>query len=278
MQDVSINDLSPLEIEYLQREAVTRLQAMDIAVSHGILKGLSARGVFQRLSSNSQARRKISDKGEQLLRNVEIETHIVTCFEHTELHAVFGQPLEVLVGSSPRPVMTPNMHSASSTPALLNLEKQVHPPSPSSPTRMTDSPPDELNVTTNSTTSVSFDPSSVASPPSPCTLRRQVLTPLGQQVPTIVRKAIEHLDSNGVKLEGLFRIPGSKARMAEVTAYVVCVCVCMLCVCGDVCCACVCVFVHVCVLCMCMCVFVHVCCACVCVFVHVCVCRWVWVV
>ena len=42
---------------------MTSLQAMDIGVSHGILKSLSARGMFQRTSLNSQARRKITDKG-----------------------------------------------------------------------------------------------------------------------------------------------------------------------------------------------------------------------
>ena len=63
MQEVSIRDLSPMEVEFLQREAVTRLQKMDVAVSHGILKALSSRGAFQRSSSNSQARRKITDKG-----------------------------------------------------------------------------------------------------------------------------------------------------------------------------------------------------------------------
>lgn len=197
LQEVSVNDLCLLEIEYLQREAVTRLQKMDVAVSHGILKGFSARGVFQRLSSNSQARRRISDKEMQ--------------------HAVFGQPLEALAGNAipaPAPVLH-TMHSATSSPALTYLDQQCHTPSPSSPTRTSDTSTEEFNATPSNTSSASLDVFSVVSPPSPRTLRRQALTPPEQQVPMIVRKAIEHLDTKGVKVEGLFRIPGSKARIAE---------------------------------------------------------------
>ncbi|KAL5460443.1 hypothetical protein EMCRGX_G033893 [Ephydatia muelleri] len=176
LQEVSIRDLSPMEVEFLQREAVTRLQKMDVAVSHGILKALSSRGAFQRSSSNSQARRKITDKAEQ--------------------HAVFGQPLEAIVGSTPP---TPQSHASS----------------PSSPTRTSEGPLEEFNMTPNVSNSSLLDPYAVTSPPSPRTLRRQALTPSEQQVPTLVKKTIEHLDTKGVKLEGLFRIPGSKARIAE---------------------------------------------------------------
>lgn len=37
--DVSINELSKVEIQALQRLAITTLQGMDIPVSHGLLKG-----------------------------------------------------------------------------------------------------------------------------------------------------------------------------------------------------------------------------------------------
>jgi len=37
--DIPINKLSKVEIESLQRGAVTALQALDIPVSHGIVKG-----------------------------------------------------------------------------------------------------------------------------------------------------------------------------------------------------------------------------------------------
>ena len=37
--DVSVNELSKVEVQALQRLAITILQSMDIPVSHGLLKG-----------------------------------------------------------------------------------------------------------------------------------------------------------------------------------------------------------------------------------------------
>eukprot|EP00731_Ephydatia_muelleri_P030835 Em0022g349a len=107
------------------------------------------------------------------------------------------------------------MHNVISSPVLPLLEQQSHASSPSSPTRTSEGPLEEFNMTPNVSNSSLLDPYAVTSPPSPRTLRRQALTPSEQQVPTLVKKTIEHLDTKGVKLEGLFRIPGSKARIAE---------------------------------------------------------------
>lgn len=41
-------------------------------------------------------------------------------------------------------------------------------------------------------------------------------------MPSIVTKAIDYLDTKGVKMEGLFRISGAKARINEVIALTVC--------------------------------------------------------
>ena len=170
---------------------------------------------------------------------------------------MFGQPLEVIVTSpaqAPITMLNSTLHNTTSSPLLPNLEQLGHASSPSSPTRVSETYFEELNTTANSSSSQLFDPYTVTSPPSPRALRRQALTPSEQQIPTLVKKAIEHLDTKGVKLEGLFRIPGSKARIAEVCMCMcvfvhVCVHVCVVCAC--VCCVCMCV---------CMCVLcVHVC-------------------
>jgi hypothetical protein len=52
-------------------------------------------------------------------------------------------------------------------------------------------------------------------PSTPTYLKRQAsILPLSSpQVPQLVRKTIDYLDNNGIKTEGLFRIPGAKARI-----------------------------------------------------------------
>lgn len=37
--DVPVSELSKVEVEGLQRQAVTVLQSMDVPVSHGVIKG-----------------------------------------------------------------------------------------------------------------------------------------------------------------------------------------------------------------------------------------------
>lgn len=39
LPDVSVNELSKVEMQALQRLAITTLQGMDIPVSHGLLRG-----------------------------------------------------------------------------------------------------------------------------------------------------------------------------------------------------------------------------------------------
>ena len=46
------------------------------------------------------------------------------------------------------------------------------------------------------------------------------LMPADRQVPDLVLKAIQHLDHNGVKVEGLFRVSGAKSRITEVCVFV----------------------------------------------------------
>lgn len=40
LQDVEVTELSRVELQVMQRIAITKLQDMDIPVSHGMLKGL----------------------------------------------------------------------------------------------------------------------------------------------------------------------------------------------------------------------------------------------
>ena len=129
---------------------------------------------------------------------------------------IFGQPLSKLL-----PQDQLKSQSGSSTPV---------PSVPSPQPRSSFSANGAASVSPTSTSSdVSYyldsepNPTSLllealdAMPPSPKAQRRTSLCPADPQVPDIVRKAIHYLDTKGVKTEGIFRIPGAKTRIDEVS-------------------------------------------------------------
>ncbi len=129
---------------------------------------------------------------------------------------MFGMPLTSVLSKDPlRPT------SGTSTPVTPNgtLSRSLHPPS-LSPTFI--SSPDTSLFDDGNATAMLLEALSINSTPSPRARRRQSLCPADRQVPSIVTKAIEYLDTKGVKMEGLFRISGAKSRIKEVIAQFVC--------------------------------------------------------
>lgn len=128
---------------------------------------------------------------------------------------VFGQPLMKVV-DQPKPASgTSTPVPSPPTPSTVPPKIVHHPPlSP------TGSEASFLDGELNPTALLLDELTHSASLPSPHTQRRMSLLPADRQVPDLVLKAIQHLDHNGVKVEGLFRISGAKSRITEV-----CVCV-----------------------------------------------------
>ena len=124
---------------------------------------------------------------------------------------IFGQPLQKLL-----PQDQIKNHSGSSTPVpspqprnlTVNGAASVSPTSTSSDASYLDVEPNPTSLLLEA-----LD----AMPPSPKAQRRMSLCPADPQVPDIVRKAIHYLDTKGVKTEGIFRIPGAKTRIDEVS-------------------------------------------------------------
>jgi len=115
------------------------------------------------------------------------------------------------------------------TPTSL-IQRSVHYPTSTSPTSTTSSEASyaaefvhplhgDLNSAGLLLDSLNISP---APPQSPRSKRRAELSPVDRQVPSIVTKAINYLDSKGVKTEGLFRISGAKSRINEVSRWGVC--------------------------------------------------------
>lgn len=130
---------------------------------------------------------------------------------------VFGLPLTSVLSKDPPRASSTAGTSVPSTPTnTLPRSHHIPPLSPTSTTSSEASIFDEANAT-----SMLLEALSVNTTPSPRAKRRQSLYPVDRQVPTIVTKAIDYLDTKGVKTEGLFRISGAKSRINEVIAYVI---------------------------------------------------------
>ncbi len=242
--DVQISELSKVETDGLQRQAVHALQAMEIPVSYGVLKGdeiihcwryklvlifmllfVGARGKVQMRSFNTFNKRKVIGTEKQgksislasascnlpfacLVDNVVSPDRQAMAGES----GIFGQPLTSVLSKDPlRPT------SGTSTPVTptSTLPRTVHPPSLSPTTSYVS---DTSFLDDSNATAILLEALSSNSTPSPRARRRQSLCPADRQVPSIVTKAIEYLDTKGVKMEGLFRISGAKARINEVIA------------------------------------------------------------
>ena len=122
---------------------------------------------------------------------------------------IFGQPLTKVLGQD-----TPKSLSGAATPISSPLPRNLYPNSVS-PTSTTSSESfidGEPNPTTQLLETISLN-----SAPSPKAQRRQSLYRSDPQVPSIVKKAIHYLDTKGVKTEGIFRVPGAKSRIDEVS-------------------------------------------------------------
>lgn len=128
---------------------------------------------------------------------------------------VFGQPLNQVVSQDPGTVKSGSGTPVPTTPTSTGLYHTLPYPTSTSPTSITSSEVSfgELNPTTMLLEALSISPSYNNSPKLK---RRMSLCPTEPQVPSIVTKAINYLDTKGVKTEGLFRISGAKSRITEV--------------------------------------------------------------
>ena len=142
---------------------------------------------------------------------------------------IFGQPLDQVVSQDQPPIKGGCGTPIPTTPTSL-IQRSVHYPTSTSPTSTTSSEASyaaesvhplhgDLNSGGLLLDSLNISP---APPQSPRSKRRVELSPVERQVPSIVTKAINYLDSKGVKTEGLFRISGAKSRINEVSSIRVC--------------------------------------------------------
>ena len=138
---------------------------------------------------------------------------------------VFGQPLNQVV-SQDQPTGKLSSVSGSSTPvpatptSVLPHQRNYSLPTSISPTSISSSDVSFVDNNEVNSTSMLLEALNVNQPPlSPKAVRRMSLWPVEPQVPTIVTKAINYLDTKGVKTEGLFRISGAKSRISEVSLF-----------------------------------------------------------
>ena len=124
--------------------------------------------------------------------------------------SVFGQPLNQII-SQDQPSKSGVNTPVPSTPTGT-IQRNMTSTSPTSLTSSEASFIESEIPTTTLLEALSISPSYY----SPKTKRRMSLCRAEPQVPNIVTKAINYLDTKGVKTEGLFRIPGAKSRINEV--------------------------------------------------------------
>ncbi len=139
---------------------------------------------------------------------------------------IFGQPLNQVVSQDQPPAKSGCGTPIPTTPTS-QVQRTIHYPSSISPTSTTSSEASyvtdtmsDLNSTSMLMESLNISP---APPQSPRSKRKSDLSPAERQVPSIVTKAINYLDTKGVKTEGLFRISGAKSRINEVSTDGICV-------------------------------------------------------
>ncbi|XP_019850856.1 PREDICTED: rho GTPase-activating protein 6-like [Amphimedon queenslandica] len=190
IKDTHISELGKAELEALQQIAIARLQEIDISVSKSSIRSGKLK-VVKRKASNERI-------------------------------AVFGQPLTAVLDQDKSRTLTSPVHatppaeasftsppsSSSVIPSNTNNNTQhYHPDQPVASSTWSNSQPDSFAPFT-----VSSSEKSTSSSHRPLAREDSILPP-SPQVPLLVRKTIDHLDNNGIKTEGLFRVPGAKARI-----------------------------------------------------------------
>ncbi|XP_065884816.1 rho GTPase-activating protein 6-like isoform X2 [Dysidea avara] len=201
-----VEDLCLAESQALQHVAVTELRRHNIGVSHGMLKGSNLRKKIERLSLRSNKRNIVSTESSGAVFGLSLQDVIQKekmSTSSSNRSSVASQGNGNI--SMPTPPMPRRRINSSTSSELLKTQAQ------------------EAHATVHMSTHNNFrrnslliDALSLPVAQTEVDQRRISLEVSEPQVPMLVTKAMQFIESKAMMTEGIFRIPGAKNRINQI--------------------------------------------------------------